>query len=63
MFNTRDFALQPRMGPKTEVIFEVNEDHIVAVQAGNEQGEKFDPKRQMSPLLRRGRSCVLIYQE
>ncbi|QUJ06601.1 hypothetical protein KCP69_08915 [Salmonella enterica subsp. enterica] len=51
------------MGPKTEVIFEVNEDHIVAVQAGNEQGEKFDPKRQMSPLLRRGRSCVLIYQE
>ncbi|EEA9699862.1 hypothetical protein GI208_21980, partial [Salmonella enterica subsp. enterica serovar Kentucky] len=32
--------VQPRMGgPKLKVI-EVNEDHIVAVQVGNEPGEK-----------------------
>ncbi|MFP5704463.1 hypothetical protein ACLD22_13375 [Salmonella sp. 741265101_HBA] len=39
MFTPGDFV-QPRMGgPKLKVI-EVNEDHIVAVQASNEQGEK-----------------------
>ncbi|ENJ4378312.1 hypothetical protein AB1E30_004059, partial [Salmonella enterica] len=39
MFTPGDFV-QPRMGgPKLKVI-EVNEDHIVAVQVGNEQGEK-----------------------
>lgn len=37
---TPDDIVQPRMGgPKLKVI-EVNEDHIVAVQVGNEQGEK-----------------------
>ncbi|EBQ8939263.1 hypothetical protein DKU73_18590 [Salmonella enterica subsp. enterica serovar Rideau] len=39
MFTPGDFV-QPRMGgPKLKVI-EVNEDHIVAVQVGNEQDEK-----------------------
>lgn len=39
MFTPGDFV-QPRMGgPKLKVI-EVNEDHIVAVQIGNEPGEK-----------------------
>ncbi|ECE0403204.1 TPA: hypothetical protein LC219_002587 [Salmonella enterica subsp. enterica serovar Teltow] len=39
MFTPGDIV-QPRMGgPKLKVI-EVNEDHIVAVQASNEQGEK-----------------------
>lgn len=37
MFTPGDFV-QPRMGgPKLKVI-EVNKDHIVAVQASNEQG-------------------------
>ncbi|HED5892968.1 TPA: hypothetical protein R5R88_003538 [Salmonella enterica] len=36
--------VQPRMGgPKLKVI-EVNEDHIVAVQVGNEPGEKLTLK-------------------
>ncbi|ENH0428833.1 hypothetical protein ABVR89_000060 [Salmonella enterica] len=40
MFTPGDFV-QPRMGgPKLKVI-EVNEDHIVAVQVGNEPGEKW----------------------
>lgn len=62
MFTPGDIV-QPRMGgPKLKVI-EVNEDHIVAVQVGNEQGENCSSKRQMSPLLRRGRFWrVLIYQ-
>lgn len=50
MFTPGDIV-QPRMGgPKLKVI-EVNEDHIVAVQVGNEQGEKLILKaaRQMSP--------------
>lgn len=39
MFTPGDIV-QPRMGgPKLKVI-EVNEDHIVAVQVGNEPGEK-----------------------
>ncbi|EPF2555023.1 hypothetical protein ACSL80_004550 [Salmonella enterica subsp. enterica serovar Infantis] len=39
MFTPGDIV-QPRMGgPKLKVI-EVNEDHTVAVQVGNEQGEK-----------------------
>ncbi|EDL3878600.1 TPA: hypothetical protein ACNSRO_001279 [Salmonella enterica subsp. enterica serovar Infantis] len=39
MFTPGDIV-QPRMGgPKLKVI-EVNEDHIVTVQVGNEQGEK-----------------------
>ncbi|HAU3222983.1 TPA: hypothetical protein JDH29_002346 [Salmonella enterica subsp. houtenae] len=39
MFTPGDFV-QPRMGgPKLKVI-EVNEDQIVAVPVGNEQGEK-----------------------
>ncbi|WP_426782514.1 hypothetical protein [Salmonella enterica] len=39
MFTPGDIV-QPRMGgPKLKVI-EVNEDHIVAGQVGNEQGEK-----------------------
>ncbi|ELQ6506850.1 hypothetical protein QRA28_004144 [Salmonella enterica] len=39
MFTPGDIV-QPRMGgPKLKVI-EVNGDHIVAVQVGNEQGEK-----------------------
>ncbi|EQC2572361.1 Uncharacterised protein [Salmonella enterica subsp. salamae] len=40
MFTPGDFV-QPRMGgPKLKVI-EVNEDQIVAVQVGNEQGATF----------------------
>ena len=36
--------MQPRMGgPKLKVV-EVHEDQIVAVQASNEQGEKFTLK-------------------
>ncbi|MBA3148334.1 hypothetical protein CBY07_018935 [Salmonella enterica] len=43
MFTPGDFV-QPRMGgPKLKVI-EVNEDQIVAVQVGNEQGEKLTLK-------------------
>ncbi|EAM2803535.1 hypothetical protein IRR91_000775 [Salmonella enterica] len=43
MFTPGDFV-QPRIGgPKLKVI-EVNEDHIVAVQVGNEQGEKLTLK-------------------
>ncbi len=42
MFTPGDIV-QPRMGgPKLKVI-EVNEDHIVAVQVGNEPG-KIDPQ-------------------
>ncbi|EHP0961184.1 hypothetical protein KN986_001957 [Salmonella enterica subsp. enterica serovar Brandenburg] len=44
MFTPGDFV-QPRMGgPKLKVI-EVNEDHIVAVQASNEQGATFPESR------------------
>lgn len=40
MFTVGDLV-QPRMGgPKLKVV-EVHEDQIVAVQASNEQGEKF----------------------
>ncbi|EYI33624.1 hypothetical protein SEEH1576_18804 [Salmonella enterica subsp. enterica serovar Heidelberg str. 41576] len=63
MFTPGDIV-QPRMGgPKLKVI-EVNEDHIVAVQVGNETGEKIDPQSgRCHPLLRRGRFWrVLIYQ-
>ncbi|EAP1212422.1 hypothetical protein POI25_001706 [Salmonella enterica] len=43
MFTPGDFV-QPRMGgPKLKVI-EVNEDQIVAVPVGNEQGEKLTLK-------------------
>jgi hypothetical protein len=43
MFSVGDFV-QPRMGgPKLKVI-EVNGENIVAVQASNEQGEKFTLK-------------------
>lgn len=43
MFSVGDFV-QPRMGgPKLKVV-EVHEDQIVAVQASNEQGEKFTLK-------------------
>ncbi|EMV7410431.1 hypothetical protein ABR157_004479 [Enterobacter soli] len=43
MFSVGDFV-QPRMGgPKLKVI-EVNGESIVAVQASNEQGEKFTLK-------------------
>ncbi len=43
MFSVGDLV-QPRMGgPKLKVI-EVHEDQIVAVQASNEQGEKFTLK-------------------
>ncbi|ECF6044315.1 hypothetical protein FNI93_18080 [Salmonella enterica subsp. salamae] len=43
MFTPGDFV-QPRMGgPKLKVI-EVNEDQIVAVRVGNEQGEKLTLK-------------------
>lgn len=43
MFSIGDLV-QPRMGgPKLKVI-EVHEDQIVAVQASNEQGEKFTLK-------------------
>jgi uncharacterized protein YodC (DUF2158 family) len=43
MFSVGDL-IQPRMGgPKLKVI-EVHEDQIVAVQASNEQGEKFTLK-------------------
>ncbi|EBC5053548.1 hypothetical protein GIZ64_20320 [Salmonella enterica] len=48
MFTPGDFV-QPRMGgPKLKVI-EVNEDHIVAVQASNEQGEKLILKAEDVP--------------
>lgn len=43
MFSVGDLV-QPRMGgPKLKAI-EVHDDQIVAVQAGNEQGEKFTLK-------------------
>ncbi|ASV56552.1 hypothetical protein D3C76_994530 [compost metagenome] len=43
MFTVGDLV-QPRMGgPKLKVV-EVHEDQIVAVQASNEQGEKFTLK-------------------
>lgn len=43
MFTVGD-VVQPRMGgPKLKVV-EVHDDHIVAVQASNEQGEKFTLK-------------------
>ncbi|EHO9472441.1 hypothetical protein KNC31_002238 [Salmonella enterica] len=44
MFTPGDIV-QPRMGgPKLKVI-EVNEDHIVAVQVGNEPGATFPESR------------------
>ncbi|HEY4438330.1 MULTISPECIES: hypothetical protein [Lelliottia] len=43
MFTVGD-VVQPRMGgPKLKIV-EVHEDQIVAVQASNEQGEKFTLK-------------------
>lgn len=52
MFTPGDFV-QPRMGPKLKVI-EVNEDHIVAVQASNEQGEKLILKAEdVTPIAKR----------
>ncbi|MBM3073295.1 hypothetical protein HV346_17275 [Enterobacter sp. RHBSTW-00994] len=43
MFSVGDYV-QPRMGgPKLKVL-EVNGDSVVAVQASNEQGEKFTLK-------------------
>lgn len=43
MFTIGD-VVQPRMGgPKLKIV-EVHEDQIVAVQASNEQGEKFTLK-------------------
>lgn len=43
MFTVGD-VVQPRMGgPKLKIV-EVHEDQIVAIQASNEQGEKFTLK-------------------
>ncbi|EFT2359871.1 hypothetical protein HVG86_000745 [Salmonella enterica] len=53
MFTPGDIV-QPRMGgPKLKVI-EVNEDHIVAVQVGNEPGEKLILKAaDVTPIAKR----------
>lgn len=43
MFSVGDFV-QPRMGGPKLKVTEVNGENIVAVQASNEQGEKFTLK-------------------
>ncbi|EKS7108348.1 hypothetical protein [Enterobacter ludwigii] len=43
MFSVGDYVQPRKGGPKLEVL-EVNGDSVVAVQASNEQGEKFTLK-------------------
>lgn len=50
---TRAISYSPEWGPKLKVI-EVNEDHIVAVQVGNETGEKLILKAaDVTPIAKR----------